>query len=73
MILMDVQDVMSYLDVSRDYVRWIREDNLLKMWKMGNKWRTSLDDVNEFLELTRGYDMSGRADVRTFALPHKRI
>ncbi|MBR2555073.1 MAG: helix-turn-helix domain-containing protein [Aeriscardovia sp.] len=73
MILMDVQDVMSYLDVSRDYVRWIREDNLLKMWKMGNKWRTSLDDVNEFLELTRGYDMSGRADVRTFALLHKRI
>ena len=73
MILMDVQDVMSYLDVSRDYVRWIREDNLLKMWKMGNKWRTSLDDVNEFLELTRGHDMSGRADVRTFALPHKRI
>ena len=73
MILMDVQDVMSYLDVSRDYVRWIREDNLLKMWKMGNKWRTSLDDVNEFLELTRGYDMSGRADVCTFALLHKRI
>lgn len=73
MILMDVQDVMSYLDVSRDYVRWIREDNLLKMWKMGKKWRTSLDDVNEFLELTRGHDMSGRADVRTFALPHKRI
>ena len=73
MILMDVQDVMSYLDVSRDYVRWIREDNLLKMWKMGNKWRTSLDDVNEFLELTRGYDMSGRVDVRTFALLHKRI
>ena len=73
MILMDVQDVMSYLDVSRDYVRWIREDNLLKMWKMGKKWRTSLDDVNEFLELTRGYDMSGRADVRTFALLHTRI
>ena len=60
MILMDVQDVMSYLDVSRDYVRWIREDNLLKMWKMGNKWRTSLDDVNEFPALTE--DMTCQAE-----------
>lgn len=73
MILMDTQDVMSYLDVSKDYVRWIREDNLLKMWKIGRKWRTSLDDLNDFLELTRGHDLSGRADVRTFALLHKRI
>lgn len=73
MILMDVQDVMKYLDVSRDYVRWIREDNLLKMWKIGNKWRTSLDDVNEFLEDTKGYDLSGKADIRTFAINHKKI
>jgi len=73
MILMDVQDVMKYLDVSRDYVRWIREDNLLKMWKIGNKWRTSLEDVNDFLELTRGHDLSGKSDVRTFALLHRRI
>lgn len=73
MILMDTQDVMKYLDVSRDYVRWIRDDNLLKMWKMGKKWRTTLDDVNEFLELTQGYDLSGRGDIRTFAISHKRI
>ncbi len=73
MILMDVQDVMKYLDVSRNYVRWIREDNLLKMWKVGKKWRTSLDDVNEFLEDTKGHDLSGRGEIRHFAITHKRI
>ena len=73
MILMDTQDVMKYLDVSKDYVRWIREDNLLKMWKIGRKWRTSMDDVNQFLEDTKGHDLSGRADIRYFAITHKRI
>lgn len=73
MLLMTTQDVMQYLSVSRDYVRWLRQYNLLKMWKMGNKWRTSLEDVNDFLELTRGSDLSGRGDVIQFALTHHLI
>ncbi len=73
MILMDIQDVMKYLDVSRHYVEWIRDYNLLTMWKMSKKWRTSLDDVNDFLELTRGHDLSGKGEIIKFAIDHKRI
>lgn len=73
MILMDVQDVMKYLDVSRDYVRWIREDNLLKMWKVSREYRTTLEDIDDFIELTRGYDLTCEADVITFARTHKLI
>lgn len=71
MELMTITDVMSYLQVSRHYVEWIRDFKLLKMWKIGNKWRTTKTDIDDFIELTRGYDLSGKGDIITFAITHK--
>ena len=71
--LWDVEKVMEFLDVSRDYVRWIRENHLLLMWKVGNKWRTTPPDIDDFINLTRGNDLSGEADIITFAKRHKLI
>ena len=68
-----IQDVMSLLHVSRHYVEWIRDYKLLKMWKIGKWWRTTKEDISDFIELTRGYDLSGKGDIINFAITHKLI
>ena len=68
-----IKDVMALLHVSRHYVEWIRDYKLLKMWKIGNKYRTTQADIDDFIELTRGYDLSGKGDIITFARLHKLI
>ena len=73
MLLLTTQEAMQVLDVSRDYLRWLRENNLLKMWKVGNTYRTTFEDIDDFIELTRGHDLSGKGDIITFARLHKLI
>lgn len=68
-----IQDVMTNLHVSRHYVEWIRDYKLLKMWKIGKWWRTTYEDISDFIELTRGYDLSGKAEIINFAITHKLI
>lgn len=64
---------MINLHVSRYYVEWIRDYKLLKMWKIGKWWRTTEEDISDFIELTRGYDLSGKGDIINFAINHKLI
>ena len=73
MELLSIQQVMKILEVSRHYVEWIRDNHLLRMWKIGNKYRTTQADIDDFIELTRGYDLSGKGDIITFARLHKLI
>ena len=73
MELLSIADVMINLHVSRHYVEWIRDYNLLKMWKIGKWCRTTEEDVSDFIELTRGYDLSGKGDIINFAINHKLI
>lgn len=73
MELLSIADVMTNLHVSRHYVEWIRDNHLLRMWKIGNKYRTTQSDIDDFIELTRGYDLSGEGDIKTFARLHKLI
>lgn len=73
MELLTINDVMRELQVSRHYVEWIRNYKLLNMWKIGKLWRTSHQDLNDFKELTRGYDLSGKGEIITFARTHKLI
>lgn len=71
MRLLSVEDVMDVLDVSRNYVQWLREYKLLKMWKIGNKYRTTQDCIDEFIERTEGCDLSGKGDIITYAIRHR--
>lgn len=73
MELLSIADVMINLHVSRYYVEWIRDYKLLKMWKIGKWWRTTEEDISDFIELTRGYDLSGKGDIINFAINHKLI
>lgn len=71
--LLTIQEVMAELQVSRHYIEWIRDYKLLKMWKIGKWWRTTHEDISDFINLTRGYDLSGKGDIINFAITHKLI
>lgn len=66
-------EAMEILGVSEKYMKWLRDYHLLDMWKRGNTYRTDYKAIQRFLEITRGYDLSGRGDIITFARQHKLI
>ncbi len=73
MYLLTTKETMNYLHVGKDLLRAFREYKLLNMWKVSREYRTTLEDIDDFIELTRGYDLTCEADVRTFARTHKLI
>ena len=68
---MFTEDIQSILHCSDKYVRWVRDNGLLEMWKVGGRYATNYDCFMEYLKLTKGADLANEGDIITFAIRHK--
>lgn len=60
---LETKDVARLLHCSTHHVTTLRKSSLLKGTRYGKRWLYSESDVQEFLALTRGKDLSNIKDM----------
>ena len=61
------EEVASLLNTTREKVGWFRQFGLIKGAKTGKGYTFRASNINRFLELTEGADISNRQKIKAFA------